>query len=401
MIAPTEIPLLARMAVHSLTGLSWRSLPPLLYRYIFQGWRGLRAAKTRENRGAWYPPFLMISLTDRCNLRCKGCWIKQDAGRDLDPTDVQRLIDAGKKRGNHYITLLGGEPLLYPAFWQVIDNNPNCYFQVITNATGIDTTWAKRCSRAGNITPLLSLDGLQQANDQRRGKGVYQQVIDAAQRLRRHKVFFGVATTVTGMNLDQVLCDDYVRLIRQLGAHYLWFYGYRPMGPMHRPEFSLSREQMISLRQRLQQLRQRHPLLLIDTYWNEDGQAVCPAAQGLCAHIGPGGSVEACPPLSYADRQINGEADPAAAVRDSRFVHGFRQLAAKRTRGCLIIEDPKAINRLAAYTHASDTSCRNYRQELDRLRPCCSHHIPGAEIPERGMYRLFKKNLFFGMGAYA
>ena len=31
--------------------------------------------KKRLKKGQVFPPFLYISITNRCNLRCQGCWV--------------------------------------------------------------------------------------------------------------------------------------------------------------------------------------------------------------------------------------------------------------------------------------------------------------------------------------
>ena len=110
-------------------------------------------------------------------------------------------------------------------------------------------------------------------------------------RLKRQKILYGVATTVTGRNLEEVTDDQYVRHLIARGAMYLWYYVYRPVGPDPSPRFCVSREQIIELRKRLLALRRTQPIVIIDTYWDADGRAICPAALGLGFHIGPGGSI--------------------------------------------------------------------------------------------------------------
>ena len=55
-------------------------------------------------------------------------------------------------------------------------------------------------------------------------------------RLRRGKILFGVATTVTAANMEEVLGDAYVRELIGRGAMYLWYYVYRPVGADPSPQ---------------------------------------------------------------------------------------------------------------------------------------------------------------------
>jgi len=148
-------------------------------------------------------------------------------------------------------------------------------------------------------------------------------------------------------------------------------------------------------------LRRKHPIILIDTYWDAEGRAVCPAALGLGFHIGPRGTIEPCPPLSFACESITDDGDLFAVINGSRFLRGFQQFAAERTRGCVILEHPHELAQWLREKAAEDTSGRDALAELEASVSRTSHHLPGEEIPENSpLYRLLKRRLFFGMGGY-
>jgi MoaA/NifB/PqqE/SkfB family radical SAM enzyme len=361
------------------------------------------AHKRRTQRGELFPPFLFLALTNACNLRCHGCWIESKGPvRQLSPQDVDAVIAAGKRQRAYFYTLLGGEPMLYPALWDIIERHRDCYFQIITNGMFFSEENVQRLVKAGNVTPLVSIDGLAEHNDDRRGDGVFAAAMEGIDRLRRHKVLFGIATTVTGRNVDEVVSDAYVRQFIDRGAMYLWYYVYRPVGADPSPQYCVGREKMIALRQRLLQLRRKHPIILIDTYWNAAGEAVCPAALGLGFHIGPQGSIEPCPPLSLACQTIRDNGgDLFQTINGSQFLRGFQQFVKSRTRGCVILEHPQQLAEYLRDCKAHDYSGRDAIAELDAATPRTSHHLPGEEIPEDyWVYRLLKKQLFFGMGGY-
>jgi hypothetical protein len=162
----------------------------------------------------------------------------------------------------------------------------------------------------------------------------------------------------------------------------------------------VSREQIVELRRRLLRLRRAHPIILIDTYWNAAGQAVCPAALGLGFHIGPKGSIEPCPPLSFACETIR-DGDLFETTDRSQFLRGFQEFVRQRTRGCVILERPQELAGFLRQASAADYSGRDAVAELEASQPRSSHDLPGQEIPEDyWFYRLLKKQLFFGMGGY-
>lgn len=395
--------MLPRLAYRLATEISPRLALKAGYLWSYKGMLAVRAYKRRVRRGELFPPFLFLALTSACNLRCRGCWIESGGPvRSLPPEDVDAVIAAGKRQKSYFYTLLGGEPMLYPGLWELVGRHPDCYFQIITNGMFFSAENVARIVKAGNVTPLVSIDGLAEHNDQRRGEGVFEAAVEGLARLQRRKVLFGVATTVTGRNLDEVVSDAYVEDVIRRGAMYLWYYVFRPVGADPTPELCVSREQMIDLRRRLLRLRRKHAIILIDTYWNAAGEAVCPAALGLGFHIGPGGSIEPCPPLSFAREKIAEDGqDLFQTINQSEFLRGFQQFVGERTRGCVILEHPGELAAYLRQSGATDFSHRDALAELEASQSRTSHHLPGEEMPEDyWVYRLLKKQLFFGMGGY-
>ncbi len=378
--------------------------------WVMPGMKTLAAYEKRMKEDKLFPPFLMLALTDACNLRCRGCWITSieetqhaAAPRELSVEQVQTAIDAGKKQACYYYTLLGGEPLMYPHLWEILERNRDCYFQVITNGVFLDEAAAKRLRACGNVTVLLSLDGTQACNDRRRGEGVYEAVKEAARQLHRQGILFGVATTVTAENLADVATDAYVDEIMRWGAMYLWYYIFRPTGAEPSPELAVSGEGILTLRKKILELRRRKGIIIIDTYWNAKGEAVCPAARGMSFHIGPGGSIEPCPPISFARENImDNDGDLFKTINESAYLRGFQDFVNRRTQGCVILEYPQELAEFLREHDVTDCTGRpDGISELAAATPKPSHHQPGDEIPENSwFYRFLKKKLFFGLGGY-
>lgn len=395
--------MLLRLAYRFATEVSPRLGMKAGYLWGYKGIRAVAAYRRRLKRGQLFPPFLFLALTNACNLRCHGCWVRANGEPEqLSEEDVHAIIAAGKAQQSCFYTLLGGEPMMYPALWRIIVRHPDCYFQIITNGMFFSPENVRRIRSAGNVTPLVSVDGFEANSDDRRGEGVFRTAMEGIGHLKRHKILFGVATTVTAQNMDEVLSDRYVRYFIDHGAMYLWYYVFRPVGPDPSPRYCVGREQMLQLRRRLLGLRRRHPIILIDTYWNAAGVAVCPAALGIGFHIGPRGSIEPCPPLSFAcDTIRDNRRDLSKTINQSDFLRGFQEFVNRRTRGCVILERPRELAEYIREMSARDYSGRDALAEIAAAPPRTSHHLPGQEIPEDyWLYRLLKRQLFFGMGGY-
>ncbi len=260
----------------------------------------------------------------------------------------------------------------------------------------------RKLKAVGNVTPLISIDGWKGQNDLRRGEGVFDAADEGLDRLKKAGILFGIACTATGLNMDEVMSDAYIEHFIKKGAMYIWYYVYRPMGEIAHPEYCVKKEQLLWMRKRLLELRRKHPIFVIDTYWTATGEAFCPAAMGLGYHIGPRGSIEICPALSFAKERVQDNGgDLYKTFNESKFLRGFTSFVKERTKGCVILEKPQELHDYIKGSGATDFSGRGTAfQELNSITPRNSHHLPGEEIPEDyWVYRFLKSQVFFGMAA--
>ncbi|MGL4943713.1 MAG: radical SAM/SPASM domain-containing protein [Thermoguttaceae bacterium] len=398
---------LLKLCWRGVTEVSWRLSFKAVWLWVFGGLIGLWAWRRRLRRGEHFPPFLFFAVTGKCPLRCRGCWI--DDRREISPEIIDAAIESAATQSVFFHTLLGGEPLLYPHLWDIIARHKRCYFQIITAGQSLDSKTVAKIKKLGNVSPLVSIDGLETTNDNRRGAGTYERAIDGCRELQRQRLLYGVACVVTAENLDEVVTTEFVKQFIDLGAMYLWFYVFRPVGGSPSPELCLSAEQLVTLRTRLLALRRRMPIVLIDTYWDAEGRAVCPASRGMGYHIGPSGSIEPCPPLACCRETVydNG-GDIAKTIRDSTFLPAFGEFVRERfsseRQGCVILSHPKELAAFFRQHSATDTSGRDLISELEHADTHPSHDqsaVAGGEIAEDfWFYRILKRTLFLGMGAY-
>jgi len=394
--------MLGKLAWRAMTQLSPRLSAKAAWLWVLKGAVAVQSYKQRMKRDELFPPFMFVALTNTCNLRCQGCWVeKEGTAHYLPEQDLDHLIKSGKRHHTYYYTLLGGEPYMYKGIWDIFRRHKDCYFQTITNGMLFTEANVKRLVECGNVTPLISIDGYKEQNDMRRGDGVFESADRGMDRLRKAGVIFGIATTTTGKNMDEVMTDEYVQHFIDKGAMYIWYYIYRPVGEEPHTEYCLTREQIIETRKRLLQLRRKHPIVIIDTYWTAEGEAFCPAAMGLGFHIGPQGSIEPCPPLSFAREMLSdNKGDVFKTINESEFLRGFQTFVKDRTKGCVILEHPTELMDFMKKHEVTDFSSRDAFSEYYRSTPRHSHQLEGDEIPEDyWVYRLLKKNVFFGMGA--
>lgn len=380
----------------------------LLWRFIWnfgvKGALSVERFKRRVKRGEFFPPFLYISVINSCNLRCQGCWVDVEAPREaIDLEAMNKLIGDAKKHGNSFFGILGGEPFLHPQLLEILGQHPDCYFQVFTNGQMITDKVAAQLRRLGNVTPLVSIEGREVVSDERRGnKEVFKRTLRGLESCLRHRLLTGVATSLCRTNIDELLTESWLQELIDRGVHYVWYHTYRPVGPKMSSELALRPDQLTRVRKFIVQMRTKMPIGIIDAYYNDQGQALCPMATGISHHISPRGEIEPCPIIQFATENIRDQESVFDLMKNSAFLKDFRQAAVQATRGCMVLERPDLVKELVLKHGARDTTSRGTAlAELEEMQPRSSQYLPGQEIPEEHwMYRLAKKYWFNDFGAY-
>ena len=393
-----------RLAKRLLLETDKRLLWKLAWNMGLKGLRSVQQHKRRLKRGEFFPPYLYISIINSCNLRCQGCWVDvAHKQQTIDVKAMNRMINEAKAMGNSFFGLLGGEPFMHGELFEILEAHPDAYFQVFTNGHFITDNAAKRLRKLGNVTPLVSIEGSEIISDERRGKpGVLSKSMEGINNCLKNKVMTGVCTSLCQTNFDDLLKEEWVDRLIEMGVMYTWFHIYRPVGPDACQDLSLTQEQQRQARQFVVDMRVKKPIIIIDAYYDADGQALCPAATGFTHHISPWGDIEPCPIIQFSKESIHDERPLREVFNDSQFLRDFRQLAATNTRGCIVLERPDLIKELVDQHGAKDSTARGTAvEELDAMHTRPSQYSPGSEIPERSLaYRLAKRIAFHEYGVY-
>ncbi len=239
------------------------------------------------------PGFITISPGKKCNLQCTGCYAGSGAksSEKLDYATVDRIVREKTQLWNNFFTVIsGGEPLMWRSDGKgVIDlcrDHPDNYFLMYTNGTMIDKKMAKQMADVGNLTPAISVEGFEEETDERRGKGVFKEILDAMANLREVGVPFGISVTATRSNAEKVVSDEFVDFyFEKQGAVYGWMFQYMPIGR------SITLDMMVTPEQRKWMFEQEKHIIhekhvFLPDFWN--GGAF---SEGCLAGGRPGGYI--------------------------------------------------------------------------------------------------------------
>jgi MoaA/NifB/PqqE/SkfB family radical SAM enzyme len=397
-----------KMAKRLLIETDKRALWKLAWNMGVKGMLSVERHKRRLKRGEVFPPFLYVSIINSCNLRCQGCWVDVAAKQEIiQPKAFHQLVREAKAMGNVFFGIVGGEPFMHPHLLDMLAAHPDCYFQVFTNGQFITKERARQMRRLGNVTPLISVEGNEVVSDQRRGRAnVYSRTMEGVRNCLKHKVFTGVCTSLCQSNIDDLLSEKWIDRLVEMGVMYTWFHVYRPMGPDANPQLSLTSEQQLRARRFVVEMRATKPIIIIDAYYDGEGEALCPAATGISHHVNPWGDIEPCPIVQFTRESIHARNGDRRSLRDkfvrSEFLRDFRELAQSTTRGCIVLERPDLLANLIEKHAARDSTARGTAlEELRAMTTRTSQFNPGNAIPEKNwMYRLAKRFWFNDFGVY-
>ena len=383
----------------------FRLLWKFIWNFCWPNLWNMHHFKRRQKRGdPFFPAFNMISVNEACNLACSGCWVTRGGRKSLTIQQIEGIILESKRHGSKFFGILGGEPLMYKGLLDIFQRHHDCYFQLFTNGTLLTDEVALKLRKAGNVTPLISIEGLEEESDRRRqSDDVYQRTLSGVHACRKAGLIFGVAASICRGNYDELVTRQHIERVAREGAAYLWYYIYRPVGADARPEQALTREQIRGLREFLVRERLDAPVVLIDVYWDDKGEAMCPGATGMSHHVSPSGALEFCPVIQLASDFLNSDASNLTQLYEqSRFLTEMRSKVAQATRGCIIMDNPELlVQMLQGYPVKETTTRGTAMQEYTKMISIPSHDMNTTLIPEQSRpYRWLKRNYFFGFGAY-
>ena len=146
--------------------------------------------------------YLEFQITDRCNLRCRHCYIGDSLLQDLPLEKVQKMLKEFEEIQGLRLLLSGGEPLLHPHFWEINEVLREHAFRsvLLSNGAMITKEIAKRL-RIHEVQ--VSLDGMKEGHESIRGKGTFEKTLYAIDHLQAANIRVSIATMIHRKNLDQ------------------------------------------------------------------------------------------------------------------------------------------------------------------------------------------------------
>ena len=160
----------------------------------------------KHGTSSGFGPVVVWNVTRTCNLRCKHCYSDSASDvveKELSTKEALSLIDNLAEFNVPVILFSGGEPLLRPDFFELVDyaRKKGIRATISTNGTLITPDLARDIKKAGVSYVGISLDGISENNDRFRGKkGAFEAALKGIQYCRREDQKVGLRFTINKHN---------------------------------------------------------------------------------------------------------------------------------------------------------------------------------------------------------
>lgn len=325
-------------------------------------------SKTQElskKYGHNIPWIILMDPTSSCNMHCTGCWAAEYGHKlNLSFEDLDSIVTQGEELGIYFYMMTGGEPLMRKDdILRLAEKHDKCAFHLFSNGTLVDQDLCEEMKRVGNISLSLSVEGFEEVNDLRRGKGCFNKVTHAMDLLKSNGLIFGTSICYTSKNYKTVTSDEFLDFLISKGVRYSWYFHYMPVGKDASTDLLVSPEQREYMYHRIREIRAAEggkPIFVMD--FQNDAEYVhgCVAGGKFYCHINTNGDVEPCVFIHYSNANIHDKS--LIECLDQPLFRAYQQgqpFNENPLKPCPMLENPECLQALVKATGAVSTDMKS------------------------------------------
>ena len=182
----------------------------------------------RTTSGALSAPlYLAWQLTNECNFACLHCIEESGPGRafkdELDDDGVFRVMRQAIEMDVPYVSLSGGEPMVHPRFFDLVDYGAanGCQIKVETNGQYLTPEACRRLKDAPVRSVQVSMDGASRETfNKMRVRGDFDEVMKGVRNLADAGVPLEINYSPTKFNTHEI--GRAVDLAYEMGARHFY-----------------------------------------------------------------------------------------------------------------------------------------------------------------------------------
>ena len=138
---------------------------------IYNQHRMARRREKHDDEGIQVPPVMIFSITNQCNLHCKGCYANaqnRKNGKEISTARMAQIIDEASELGIGIVIIAGGEPMMREEILDMSASHKEIIFPFFTNGLLLDEQKLNFLHQHKNLIPVLIYVALTSANSHQR-----------------------------------------------------------------------------------------------------------------------------------------------------------------------------------------------------------------------------------------
>jgi MoaA/NifB/PqqE/SkfB family radical SAM enzyme len=290
-----------------------RLLKRLFYNMILNGFNRKVINARNENNNIAVPNLstLLLATSNKCNLDCKGCESANERnGDDATYDQLDYILTQAKRLNIFHVVITGkGEPFYNEAnkriLFKLIKAHWDLNFMLITNCTTLNEKDILEIGALENLITLVSIDGIAEINDRRRGKGVFKAIVETLAIMKKHKLLYGYSTTVYKENYRNILSANFLQNMIEAGCKIGLYLMFTPLSKESAQDMILNEHQIREYKDLYNKAIQSVSIPLLDPEIFEAKHG-CRAKRGSLIYIdGTTGKVMPCVKTPYSPEDCN------------------------------------------------------------------------------------------------
>ncbi|MFX0034233.1 MAG: radical SAM/SPASM domain-containing protein [Candidatus Hermodarchaeota archaeon] len=312
-------------------------------------------------KGIKVPPFLILSITSNCNLKCAGCYAaatgtlcSEKTQKTLDIDQWIKIIKEACEMGVFAFIIAGGEPFLMPNLLKISEEFQDRLFLIFTNGTILKNNDIEKLKRLRNTVIVVSIEGNQELTDKRRGLGVYEKIINTINELDNKGIISGISVTINRKNVNFWMDPQNIDKIIFKGIRLAFFLEYIPV--KNDTELMLTTEESNKFREMILNYRETKQIFIVHSPGDEEYMGGCVSAGRGFAHITPLGDLTPCPVSNIATHNLT-----KSSLREGldsqlfKIIRENENLLETNGSPCALFSHPNEVNELVKRVHAYRT----------------------------------------------
>lgn len=129
---------------------------------------------------------IKVLITSACNSNCTHCFRRIEKNtKKISWEKLKEIIDFGTENNCRYFSFSGGEFFTHPSAYELIEYclTKNVNVSILTNGLQMDIPFFEKLSNKRLLTFQISIDGLQEKHDMRRGSGSFDKTMSNVKQL--------------------------------------------------------------------------------------------------------------------------------------------------------------------------------------------------------------------------